>query len=557
MDCTNLNLSSKPNFGKSVIEYLYKCMGERKFTDVDFNLRGKTIYAHKNVLAASSEFFRGDLSQLSEVLNPYEDEVIDAILKYCYTGELCIDLKHIEKFGELAKTLKINYIDDVISNLGNQQINSTNSLMFLRLSSLNPDWKKTAMNITTENFSSLYQTATFLRLPLAMVIDILKSDDLNVSEEEVFKAIKLWINHDESNRRANLFELLSTVRLTLLSLEFLTSEILAYCYSSPPSVIIINTAMQTLLSPNAQNSLKTQNYRTGSHQLILVGSDYYDQQQTLEIYNEKQNTWSVSKNYEFARNFYVPVLVNDWIIIVGGWPNNRDLVDYIDLKDGQKHSLEKLKDGRYDLAAVALKKGLSTDVYAIGGLTAAGATTKVERWNSERKTWETDVAPLLTATFAHDASVLNNRIYVTGGVAPAVSNIVQMYTPETNTWTFRAPMIKTRCDHMNASIKGKLYAVGGSTLYYNHPYYISDVERYDPNANLWSPFCNLPSPRAGTSLCYFKGRFLFSGGRDNKGAMLREILEYDDKNNSFAHFSSISSNRVKAFPIFVKTKSVL
>lgn len=54
-------------------------------------------------------------------------------------------------------------------------------------------------------------------------------------------------------------------------------------------------------------------------------------------------------------------------------------VDYIDLKDGQKHSLEKLKNGRYDIAVVALKQGLSTDVYVIGGLIASGATATVER----------------------------------------------------------------------------------------------------------------------------------------------------------------------------------
>lgn len=46
------------------------------------------------------------------------------------------------------------------------------------------------------------------------------------------------------------------------------------------------------------------------------------------MYNEKENTWSVSKNYEFGRNYYVPVLVDDWILIIGGWPSNGNSVNY-------------------------------------------------------------------------------------------------------------------------------------------------------------------------------------------------------------------------------------
>lgn len=91
------------------------------------------------------------------------------------------------------------------------------------------------------------------------------------------------------------------------------------------------------------------------------------------------------------------------------------------------------------------------------------------RWNSEIKKWDSDVAPLLTATFAHDASVINDKIYVTGGCAPAVSNNVQMFTPNTNTWTFRAPMIKARCDHMVLhSFRCDFYAPKTGARFANH-----------------------------------------------------------------------------------------
>lgn len=50
--------------------------------------------------------------------------------------------------------------------------------------------------------------------------EIFKSDELNVaSEEDVFKSIKLWINVDHENRKSGLFNLMSSVRLTLIPVQ--------------------------------------------------------------------------------------------------------------------------------------------------------------------------------------------------------------------------------------------------------------------------------------------------------------------------------------------------
>jgi hypothetical protein len=40
---------------------------------------------------------------------------------------------------------------------------------------------------------------------------------------------------------------------------------------------------------------------------------------------------------------------------------------------------------------------------------------------------------------------------------------------------------------------------------------MNSVESYDPIANVWTQFCNLPTPGSGVSLCFFQNKFIFMG----------------------------------------------
>lgn len=73
------------------------------------------------------------------------------------------------------------------------------------------------------------------------------------------------------------------------------------------------------------------------------------------------------------------------------------------------------------------------------------------RWNSKTGDWEI-IAPLLMAVYRLSASVIDNKIYVTGGRALEngkyiTLNKVQMYSTETNSWVYCAHMIQGRSDH--------------------------------------------------------------------------------------------------------------
>jgi N-acetylneuraminic acid mutarotase len=74
-------------------------------------------------------------------------------------------------------------------------------------------------------------------------------------------------------------------------------------------------------------------------------------------------------------------------------------------------------------------------------------------------------SPLPTARQEIAHAVLNDRIYIPGGLASGggASSVVEVYEPATNSWTTIAPLPEA-LHHMGfAAAHGKLYVLGGYT----------------------------------------------------------------------------------------------
>ncbi|XP_077294879.1 kelch repeat and BTB domain-containing protein 12-like [Arctopsyche grandis] len=331
----------------------------------------------------------------------------------------------------------------------------------------------------------LHKTQDFLNLPVSTVIEILKSDDLNVpSEEDVFNSVKLWVNCDEASRKNELAQLMSSVRLTILSIEFLVKEVLHFCDSRLECVTSLIESFIRRETPRRKKEKNSTGWRMAK---------------TIDIYDGEN--WTLSKEIGINKIRFASVIVGDRIVMISGI----DISTWDMLTS--KHSLKPLYEARSDFPEVTLRRDSSTDVYVIVG---DGPTISVERWNSKTGDWEI-IAPLLTGLCYHCASAIGDNIYVTGGRKfeerkIISSNIVQMYSVESNSWTCRAQMIQGRSSHSSAIFKGKLLIAGGYN--YQIDTNLNSVEHYDSIANLWTEFTQLPKPASGISLCCYQNQIL-------------------------------------------------
>ncbi|XP_077287453.1 kelch-like protein 35 [Arctopsyche grandis] len=432
-----------------------------------------------------------------------------------------------EKFKDLATQLEIY-------NLYYKKIDVTNSLEALNFSS-DPASIETAMYFVLENFEKLYKTPDFLNLPFSALTEIIKSDYLCVSSEaHVMKSIRMWVDEDDDKRRSKLKELLNFVKLPGLAMEINITDISTGYYSSSGYTRMVRKVVQSILEHRKNTS-----QRWKSVKIVLIVGNSANGSQCVEVFDSKNNSWTATV-YNFQRYYFALALVNDWILIIGGSENSK--MEYLDLKDGLIRTLNPMRQNRWRFSAVAISHYSSTDVYAIGGQhfnkdDGVMILSSVERWNSKSNSWDF-IAPLLRAIYSHSSSVIDDKIFVTGGRLHdgTATNRVQMYSKNSSFWSYCTSMKQSRYDHSSVAINGKLYVAGGMTS----ENLLDTVELFDPEANMWTIISRLPSPRSGISLCNFRNKLLCIGGMNHDAKLLKDVLEYDDENKNWKILKSLN-----------------
>jgi N-acetylneuraminic acid mutarotase len=111
------------------------------------------------------------------------------------------------------------------------------------------------------------------------------------------------------------------------------------------------------------------------------------------------------------------------------------------------------------------------------------------------------------------AAVIDKKLYLFGGFTDdlGASNQLDVYDPETDTWTRKKDM-PTRLTHLNPAIDGKtIWLAGGFKG--KHPGPVTDeVWKYDVAADSWSAGPPLPERRAGGGLAILGRKLHYFGG---------------------------------------------
>jgi N-acetylneuraminic acid mutarotase len=105
--------------------------------------------------------------------------------------------------------------------------------------------------------------------------------------------------------------------------------------------------------------------------------------------------------------------------------------------------------------------------------------------------WEKK-ADMPTPRVGCSSSVVNEKIYVIGGISPAeYSTKTEEYDPNLDKWAAKADMPTPRCCLTTTTVNGKIYAIGG----YNQNAVLSSVEVYDPKSDTWERKTPIPSSK--------------------------------------------------------------
>ena len=178
---------------------------------------------------------------------------------------------------------------------------------------------------------------------------------------------------------------------------------------------------------------------------------------------------------------------------------------------------------------------LNGKIYVIGGFNSSGdSTNTVDVYDPQTNTWSS-AASLPIATNHNAATVAAGKLYAFGGV----SNRTFVYNPQTNSWSDVAPM---RFQHANTPAVGviddKIYVAGGDGPNMNQ----TELEVYDPAMNTWTQLASMSVPRNHTAGGVINGEFYVAAGRP--GDTAASALEvYDPATNIWSRLANMPTGR--------------
>ena len=169
---------------------------------------------------------------------------------------------------------------------------------------------------------------------------------------------------------------------------------------------------------------------------------------------------------------------------------------------------------------------VGSKIYIIGGVPYSNkggpgwsALSTVEIYDTLSNAWRKG-ADMPTPRIAAQAAVFAGEIYVFGGYSRGKirgtkqHKIVEVYDPQTDTWTRTRDMPTLRGGFKTAVIDGKIYAIGGAVLDRQRDVEVATnlVEAYDPLANRWEKRASMPTKRKWVDPEVIDGKIYAIGG---------------------------------------------
>ncbi|XP_055868652.1 uncharacterized protein LOC106060986 [Biomphalaria glabrata] len=177
----------------------WKCEELQDFTVI---LTRTKFGCHKFLLAACSGFFRGLFrSGMKETelncvtLEDISSETFDLILETLYTGHGVLTKENVIDIWRAAHQLQIIFLITECENFVIKSLSLENYIDYFQTSRfLNSETvSKTVWSFILKNANSFFTTTFFLELPLSDVLNLVKSQHLEVNtENDVIKAILKW-----------------------------------------------------------------------------------------------------------------------------------------------------------------------------------------------------------------------------------------------------------------------------------------------------------------------------------------------------------------------------
>ena len=480
--------------------------------------QGKQFRAHKDVLSRASPFFEkllnSDMKEAKEgivQLEMFSDSVMAATLEFIYTGGVRISTQEIaEGVIVMADYLFLPDLKPLAEEIILRKLDTSNciSTCYFAEKYQCSDLVSKIKNFILVNFTVVAETEEFLRMSSEEVERWLSSDEVVIgSEEDVFKIILTWIEHDKDERKRYFANLFRHVRLVYVSRDFLWSEILSndLVKSKKACLSLAMDAVKTKNSRNHRNVSATPR-KSQQTSFIVACLDKY-----ILCYFPRGDRWyllgdnSTSNSISNSKDFEVFSCHGKLYFLKLACFLHSGLFCYDALSDSW--SRQQFKETRY---VRQIFVGSEDEVY----------------------------------TLVSDAGCLRcENLSCLCSARKKYVSFLRKYNPESNEWQEISSFDFGSKEGICVVVKDNfIYFIGGGVREQHRSKNLPDVHRYVVGQNQWDKVADVQEGRMFACGAATKDKLFIAGGLDGEGMALNTCEVYNETTDEWHFIANLNAS---------------
>ncbi|XP_016350769.1 kelch-like protein 15 isoform X3 [Sinocyclocheilus anshuiensis] len=544
---------------------------ERLLLDVTLLIEEHHFQAHKALLATQSDYFR--VMFTADMRERDQDKIhmkgltaagFGHVLRFMYYGSLELSMLTVQEILQAAMYVQLTEAVEFCCSFLLAKICLENCAEVMRLLedfSVGVEGVQEQLDaFLLENFVPLMSRPDFLSyLSLEKLMAYLDSDQLSrFPEIELYESVQAWLRHDRRRWR-HTDAVVQNLRFSLMTPANIfekvkTSEFYRY---SRHLRLEVDEALSYFHQVNEQPLAETKSNRIRSvrpQTAVFRGMIGHSMVNSKILLLHRPKVWWELEGPQVPLRPDCLAIVNNFAFLLGGEELG---------PDGEFHAASKVY--RYDprqnswlrMADMSVPRSefavgvIGKYIYAVAGRTRDETFYSTERYDIVEDKWEF-VDPYPVNKYGHEGTVLNGKLYITGGItSSSTSKQVCVFDPGregtsehrmrrtpilTNCWENKSKMNYARCFHKMISHNGKLYVFGGVCVILRASFESQgcpSTEVYDPETDEWTILASMPIGRSGHGVAVLDKQIMVLGGLCYNGHYSDSILTFDPEENKW------------------------
>ncbi|XP_054462486.1 kelch-like protein 10 [Anoplopoma fimbria] len=498
---------------------------EGEFCDAVIKVEGVAFEVHRVILCKCSPYFLALFRRWSSPDKKVFDipglssDMMQLIIEFAYSGSVSVTKENAQELLLAADQLNVMDIVQTCCNFLGEQLCPKNCIGIFQFTNIcfSSELQSKAYRYIIDHFEEVVFSEEFLQLSVQQLADILDRDELNVRKESTaYEAVLRWIAHVPEERKEHIAVLLSKVRLALMSMDYMRSNVMSN------ELVNKNTECQPMVKEAIETISRIMRNRPSVSYLCnplarprlpnavllaIGGWSGGDPTNGIEAYDIRADYWiNVTNNHERPRAYHGTAFLNGNVYCVGGFDRAEHFnsVRRFELSTHTWHEVASMYYRRCYVSVTVLDKC----IYAMGGYDGHARLSSAERYRPETNQWSL-IAPMHEHRSDASSTTLHNMVYVCGGFnGNECLQTAECYSPETNQWTVIGLMNCRRSGIGIVAYADHVYAVGG----FDGSIRLCSAEAYNPRNNTWHEVSPMLTPRSNFGIEVLDDRLFVVGG---------------------------------------------